>query len=53
MDAAKALVEGGADVNQVSGGEEDQPAGKAITNGHLDLAKYLLDHGADPNLVTA
>ena len=24
----------------------------AITNGHLDLAKYLLDHGADPNLAT-
>ncbi len=22
----------------------------AITNGHLDLAQYLLDHGADPNL---
>ena len=24
----------------------------AIINGHLDLAKYLLDHGADPNLAT-
>ena len=24
----------------------------AIANGHLSIAKYLLDHGADPNLVT-
>jgi ankyrin repeat protein len=25
----------------------------AITNGHLDLARYLLDHGADPKIATA
>src|SRR5260370_17612304 len=24
----------------------------AIVNGHLDLAKYLLDHGANPNLAS-
>ncbi len=28
------------------------PLVMAITNGHYDLAKYLLDHGADPNLAT-
>ena len=50
MSAAHALVEGGADVNKVSEGEEESPLVMAITNGHLELAKYLLDHGANPNL---
>jgi uncharacterized protein len=55
METIKALVEGGkvhADVNQVSGGDKFSPMVTAITNGHLTIAKYLLDHGADPNLVT-
>ena len=51
-EAAQALVEGGANVNEVSGGEKMSPLVEAIINGHLDLAKYLLDHGADPNLAT-
>jgi len=50
MSAARALVEGGADINKVSDGEEESPLGMAITNGHLELAKYFLDHGANPNL---
>ena len=49
MDAARALVEGGADVNVVSA-DKFSPLIIAITNGHLDLAKYLLDHGADVKL---
>lgn len=49
--SAKALVEAGAKVNQVSG-DQYSPLVMAITNGHLDLAQYLVDHGADPNLVT-
>jgi ankyrin repeat protein len=51
----KTLVEGSkthADVNQVSGGDKFSPLVMAIANGHLTIAKYLLDHGADPNLVT-
>ena len=51
MNAARALVEGAANINKVSEGEEESPLVMAITNGHLELAKYLLDHGADPNLV--
>jgi ankyrin repeat protein len=39
----------GADVNQITG-DKLSPLVTAIMNGHLDLAKYLLDHGADPNL---
>ena len=49
MDAVRALVETGVDVNQVNG-DKLSPMVTAIMNGHLDLAKYLLDHGADPNL---
>jgi ankyrin repeat protein len=50
--AVRALVEGGAPVNQVSGGEKTSPLVIAICNGHYELAKYLLDQGADPNLAT-
>jgi len=49
LDTAKALVEGGADINVVNG-DKFSPLVMAITNGHFDLAKYLLDHGADPKL---
>jgi ankyrin repeat protein len=53
MESVKALVEGSkTDVNQISGGDKFSPLVIAITNGHLTLAKYLLDHGANPNLVT-
>ncbi len=50
--AVQALVEGGANVNQVSEGEKMSPLVEAIINGHLDIAKYLLDRGADPKLAT-
>jgi ankyrin repeat protein len=49
IDAARALVESGADVNQ-AGEEKTTPLVMAIMNGHLDLGKMLLDHGANPNL---
>src|SRR5436190_11482963 len=48
--ATRALVEGGAAVNLVSGGEKTSPIVEAIINGHLDLARYLLQHGADVRL---
>jgi ankyrin repeat protein len=49
IDAARALVESGADVNQ-TGEEKTTPLVMAIMNGHLDLGKMLLDHGANPNI---
>ena len=50
LDAARALVEAGADVNQVSAGDRSSPMVIAVSNGHYELGKYLLDRGADPNL---
>ncbi len=49
-DAAMALVEAGADVNQVSAGDRTSPLLIATINGHFDLARSLLDRGANPRL---
>jgi ankyrin repeat protein len=50
LEGVKALVESGADVNQMSGGDASSAINIAIANGHYTVGKYLLDHGADPNL---
>lgn len=50
MASVRELVAGGADVNLVSGGEKTSSITEAIINAHLDIAKYLLEHGADPKL---
>jgi uncharacterized protein len=47
MDAVKALLDGGANINQVSTDEKTTPIVMAIMNGHFDVAKALLDRGAD------
>lgn len=51
VDAALALVEAGAGINQVNA-DKFSPLVMAIVNGHLDLANSLLERGADPNLPT-
>ena len=48
-DAVKALLDGGADINQLNAGDKTSPLLIAIINGHFDLAMYLLDKGANPN----
>ena len=50
IEMSGALVEGGANVDQVAGGEGSSPMVIAIANGHYTVAKYLLDSGADPNV---
>ena len=49
-DAAKALLDVGADVNQPRDGDQTTPLLMATLNGHFDLGKYFLERGADPNL---
>ena len=51
-EAAAALLEGGADINQPSGGDATTPLLMAAVNGQFDLALKLLDRGADPNLTS-
>jgi len=50
LNAARAMVEAGANVNQVSGAEKTTPLVMALTNARFDVGKYLIDHGADPNI---
>jgi uncharacterized protein len=52
LDAAHALVEAGANINNPGVGEKMTPLVMAISNGHYELALYLLNHGADPNLAS-
>ncbi len=48
--AVRALLDGGADIDQVSGGDATSPLLIATMNGHFDVAKMLVESGADPNL---
>ena len=49
MEAVQALLDAGADVNQVSGGDKTSPLVLAIANGHFDIALHLLSKGASAN----
>jgi uncharacterized protein len=49
-DAVHALIEAGAKIDDAGIGEKMTPLVMAIVNGHYDLAAYVLDHGANPNL---
>ena len=50
MEAIAALTEGGVDVNLVSASNKTSAMVEALINAHFDIAKYLLDHNADPKL---
>jgi ankyrin repeat protein len=52
MRTIQTLVDMGADVNQVSPADRTSPLVIATINGQFDVAKYLLDHGAEPNLAS-
>lgn len=51
-EAALALLEAGADINQPSVGDHTTPLLMAALNGQFDLAMVLLAHGADPNIAS-
>ncbi len=50
MDAVRALVKVGANVDARATTDETTPMTTAIINGYFDIGKFLLDNGADPNL---
>jgi ankyrin repeat protein len=50
--AALALLDGGADVDQVSAGDHTSALLMATINGHFDLAMELFERGADPTLAS-
>jgi uncharacterized protein len=52
MDAVRELVAGRADVNLASA-DQTPPMTEALINGHVDVARYLLDHGANPNIANS
>ncbi len=52
-DCVEALLEAGADIDQVTGGDRSSPLLLAAINGQYDLASYLLSRGADPTLASA
>ena len=52
IDAAMALLDGGADIDFVTESDNTSPLTMAVINGRFDLAMKLLDRGADPNQAT-
>jgi ankyrin repeat protein len=52
VDAVMALLKAGADVNQVTAGDHTSPLLLASINGHFDLAKTLLEKGANVKLAS-
>lgn len=50
VEAAISLLEGGADVNQGTEGDNTTPLLIATINGEFDLAMMLLERGADPRI---
>lgn len=50
IESVRALVEAGANINRLNPIDKTSPMVIAISNGHYDVAKYMLEHGADPNL---
>ncbi len=52
INAVNAFLDAGSDVNQASDTDHATPLILAVINGHYDLAKVLLDRGANPRLAT-
>jgi ankyrin repeat protein len=50
VDSVRALLDAGADVNQVGAGDKTSPLLIATINGRFDIARELLERGADPRL---
>ncbi len=49
---AALLIDGGAELNQPTAGDQSTPVLVAVINGNYDLGRDLLERGADPNLLS-
>ena len=52
MEAAAALLDGGADIDRVSAGDGTSPLLMATINAQFDLALMLIERGADPDVAS-
>jgi len=50
VDAARALVDGGAPIDQPSAGDGATPLLMSAINGEFDMAMFLISRGANPNI---
>jgi ankyrin repeat protein len=50
LEAARALIEGGAPIDQQGAGDATSPLLMAVINGQFDMAMFLIERGANPNL---
>ena len=53
LEAATALLDGGADINKTQAGDNTSPLLTAIINGQFDMAMLLIQRGADPNIIAS
>jgi len=53
IDAARALLDGGAPIDQPGAGDATTPLLMAVINGQFDMAMFFLQRGANPNLAAA
>ena len=51
-DAVKALLDGGAPINELTGADKTTPLLMATINGQFDVAMLLIKYGANPNLAS-
>ena len=50
LEAVRALLDGGAPIDQVGSGDATSPLLMSVINGEFDLAMFLIERGANPNL---
>ena len=53
IEAARALLDGGADINQPGAGDATTPLLMAAINGQFDMAMFLIERKANPNLAAS